>query len=176
MTYQAMVAKATGDVITESEWDKIKENFDTAFPLGDLGLGSAFTTWTPTFSNMTVGNGTTTYARYMRLGRLIWFEIRFQFGSTSAFGTVPTFTVPVQSASRYNDNSRDLFGEVLIFDAGTAGYRGSLMWRSNTTAGLLVMAAGGTYVNHVDVTATIPIATTASGDTFMAKGWYEAAN
>lgn len=28
MTYSAMTAKDTGDLITEAEWDKIKENFD----------------------------------------------------------------------------------------------------------------------------------------------------
>lgn len=175
MAYSALVTKSTGDVIDAAEWGKLKGNFDAAFPLADAGLGSAFSVWTPTYSNMTVGNGTTTYARYMRLGRLIWFELRWTFGSTSAISTVPTFTVPVQSAARYNDNSRDLFGDVLIFDSGIAGYRGSCMWRSSTTAGLLVGATTGSYANHVDVTSAIPM-TWATGDSFTARGWYEAAS
>lgn len=134
----------------------------------------AWTDWTPTYTNMTAGNGTTTYARYARVGRWIAFELRFTLGSTSTIGTVPTFTLPVQAAARYNDNSRDLIGDVLIFDSGTAGFRGSVMWRSSTTAGLLVGAASGSYTNHVDVTSTVPMTWT-TNDSFTAKGWYEAA-
>jgi hypothetical protein len=172
MAVTAMVDKATGDIITEAEWDKIKAYFDAAFPLVGAGLDTAWTTWAPTYSNMTVGNGTTTYAKYMRIGRWIVFELRFTLGSTSAISTTPTFTLPVQASARYNDNSRDLIGEVLVFDSGTAGYRGSCMWRSSTTAGLLVMAASGTYVNHVDVASTVPMTWT-TNDSFTVKGWYE---
>lgn len=136
----------------------------------------AWTDWTPTYSNMTVGAGVTNYARYFRvgLGRLIHFELKWTFGAGSAISTVPTFTLPVASAARYTNNSNDVIGDVLMFDSGTTSFRGICIWRSSTTAGLLVCGAAGTYVNHADVTSTAPMTWTTS-DSFTVKGWYEAA-
>lgn len=174
MAVVAMIDKATGDIITEVEWDKLKAYFDAAFPLVGAGLDAAWTTWAPTYSNMTVGNGTTTYAKYMRLGRWIVFELKFTLGSTSTIGTVPTFTLPVTAAARYSNVNNDVIGDALLWDNGTTSYRGICVWRSSTTAGLLVHVASGTYVSTADVTSTAPIAAWTTNDAFTVKGWYEA--
>lgn len=65
------------------------------------GLESAWTTWTPTYTNLTIGSGTTN-ARYKVLGNastgktvLIYWD--FTFGSGSAVGTAPAFTIPINA-------------------------------------------------------------------------------
>src|SRR5262245_14617589 len=53
----------------------------------------AWTTWTPTLANLTLGNGTVT-AKYRRLGKTVDYRFKFVLGSTSAVGTSPRFTLP----------------------------------------------------------------------------------
>jgi len=55
-----------------------------------LGTGTAWTSYTPTTTNITVGNGTVT-AAYARYGKTIFGRFNFTLGSTSAMGTDPKF-------------------------------------------------------------------------------------
>lgn len=60
----------------------------------------AWTTWSPTLANLTLGNGTQ-IAKYRRLGNTVDFIWRFTLGSTSAVGTAPGFTLPVAASGDY---------------------------------------------------------------------------
>ena len=44
--------------------------------------GGAWQTWTPTYNNLTVGNGTVTCG-YKQIGKTVTFRWIFQLGSTS---------------------------------------------------------------------------------------------
>lgn len=173
MAVTAMVDKTTGDIITEAEWDKIKAYLDAAFPLVGANLDAAWTTWAPTYANLTVGNGVTT-ARYARVGRWVAFELKFVMGSTSAMGTNPTFTLPVTAASRYTLNMEH-YGTISIFDTSVPAIYAGISFTSTTGIGLLgVYNASGTYTTITGFTSAIPM-TWAVGDAFSVKGWYEAA-
>lgn len=53
----------------------------------------SWSSWTPTYTNLTVGNGTV-LARYRVDGRTMHFTFEFLLGSTSAIGTNPKIGLP----------------------------------------------------------------------------------
>lgn len=56
--------------------------------------GSGWTSYTPTTTGITLGNGTIT-AAWSAVGKTINFRIYLVFGTTTAFPGPPTFSVPV---------------------------------------------------------------------------------
>jgi hypothetical protein len=125
-----------------------------------------WTTWTPTWVNLTVGNGTLT-ARYNQIGKTVNFELRFVMGSTSSMGSLPNFTLPVSSnidKGSFNLTLEDV-GVGAFF--GVADIFGGVCYP-------LVFNAAGTYVTNSYFTATVPMTWTTS-DSFMIRGSYEAA-
>jgi hypothetical protein len=161
---------ATGNSPPATWGDAINANFLAAFPIAP---DVAWSTWTPTWANLTVGNGTTT-ARYFRVGRWIVFELKFVMGSSSTMGTNPTYTLPVTAASRYTA-SLDTYGTISILDSGTANY-GGVSFVSSTTVGFVqVWNSSTTSLAAAGVTATLPMTWTTS-DGFVVKGFYEAAS
>lgn len=130
----------------------------------------AWTSWTPTWTNLTVGNGTVT-AKYTRVGRTIHFRLKFTLGSTSTVGTLPRFSLPVESHSEYL--SEYPIGAATYVDSGTAAYDGVVQRDAATTA--LLRRIGGSGSPTVNVTATAPFAW-ATGDYLMLSGSYEAAS
>lgn len=136
--------------------------------LADLALiGDAWTSYTPTLTNITQGNGTVD-ARYINPGKLVVFQIRFTFGSTSSFSGRPTFTVPVStrsalwglSSTAFDTSASAWYPVVAINTSGSAV--AAFCWP--TTAGNALR----------DVNATTPM-TWASGDILTIIGAYEAA-
>jgi hypothetical protein len=53
----------------------------------------AWTTWTPTWSNVTIGNGVVT-SRYQRIGNTVTFYLKFVLGTTSSVSNYLQFTLP----------------------------------------------------------------------------------
>jgi len=59
------------------------------------------TTWTPTYTNITIGNGTVT-AKYVRVGKIVTAFFSLAFGSTTAItANYARFTLPVAAASNF---------------------------------------------------------------------------
>jgi hypothetical protein len=136
---------------------------------GDYVPMNAWESWTPTFTNLTVGNGTTT-AKFVRIGRTVHFRLRFVFGSTSAMGTSPNFTLPVTASSEYVIEFP--FGPALYIDAGTKAWEAFCQFNTATTGLVRHSDGAGAYTN---TTATAPFTWTTS-DYFMVSGSYEAAS
>lgn len=60
---------------------------------------AAWTAWTPTWANMTIGNATVT-ARYARVGNIVNWRIELVTGTTTSYtATAGTFTLPITAAS-----------------------------------------------------------------------------
>lgn len=121
----------------------------------------AWTTFTPTMTNVTLGNGTLT-GRYALSGKSCFVNITFTMGSTSSVSGVIKFNLPVQAA---NTNRQTL--SVSALDSGT-----------NYRMGVCVIDANATLTTHIngDNTAewntTVPI-TWANGDLISISGAYE---
>jgi hypothetical protein len=145
--------------------------------LGFSGTGTGdgtWTTWTPTLTNLTLGNGTKT-GRYMQIGKTVHFRFSFKLGSTSAVGTAPSFSLPVTAAAAVSTeaNSEPL-GNVVFVDSAVSRYTGICVL-SGTTDGLIYnLAVNGTYPTFNNVTATTPI-TWGTSDEITVTGTYEAA-
>ena len=140
----------------------------TSTGLAWSSLGT-WTTWTPTWTNLTVGNGTTV-ARYSQVGKNVFIYISFVMGSTSLVTGSIAFTLPV-TAANYLDTYQ-MQGQIL--DSGTARFSGFGSINSTTTAFLVTQNASGTYPNWAGVSATVPMVWT-TGDAFNLMGNYEAA-
>lgn len=172
MAWISPTTRSTGDAITAAIWNQdIKTNTDAAFPLApDI----AWTAWTPTLANLTLGNGSRTSV-YTRVGRWIYFDLAIVFGSTSSMGTAPTFTLPVTASSRYNPAAvTQALGTCVLLDSGTANYLGPVYVSSTTVGTFACTGVGATYATLNAITATVPFTWT-TGDALSVIGTYESA-
>lgn len=117
----------------------------------------AWTPYTPTLSNLTLGNGSMS-AAYLLVGKDLRVRFRLTLGSTSAVGTNAGFSLPVPIVS-----TQVLAGS--ISDASTNVYDGSAICSGSTA----------TFLSSVGVlTASSPFVWT-TGDSLGASGSLEAA-
>ena len=130
----------------------------------------AWTAYTPTFTNLTVGNATKTF-RYCQIGKMVFVSGTFVWGSTtSATSSSTTFTLPVTAQS---GTFRGL-GHAVYVDSGTQTYWGSVTMNSTTTATLSQFFIGASYVVNSTVSSIVPF-TWANGDDVRFQFMYEAA-
>jgi hypothetical protein len=123
---------------------------------------NAWTSYTPTTSNLTLGNGTIT-AKYNVVGKTIFLAIRFVLGSTSAITGSPTFTLP----SGFTSAALSTFSPVgngLATISSTSYIMTTVAISSNRVAAV-VNNASGTYASGTDMSSTIP-ATWANGSIY----------
>lgn len=139
------------------------------------GTGSSWVwqAWTPTWVNVTVGNGSVT-AKYTQIGKTIFAKLVFVLGSTSTIGTSPTFTLPVVAAS-FNF-TRNIIGGFSAYDqsASYASARGDVRLDSATTAQAVLNLVSGSRIAVDPITATAPFTWTTT-DEYVAVFSYEAA-
>lgn len=136
--------------------------------------GGAWDSWTPTYTNLTIGSGTVV-AKYKQIGKIVHFRWIFTYGAGSAVGTSPLFTLPVTAASGYivGPEGADI-GVAKLLDAGVINVKGTTTLSSTTTVGPQVIQANGTYASAAGIAPTIPF-TWATGDAMYCVGTYEAA-
>lgn len=136
--------------------------------LNGVAFSGAWTSWTPTWANASVGNGSVD-AKYKQIGKTVHFRLVFILGSTSTIGTGPTFTLPVTSASY---NSIFEIGSGKLFDTSANGnYRAGVKANSTTIGGLEHWDLNN---NTLSITSTSPM-TWGNGDAILVSGTYEAA-
>lgn len=117
-----------------------------SLPNGSLLDGLAipnhkWVSFTPSWTNATVGNGTNS-GFYMVLGKLIIGHIAFTLGTTSTVGTNPRFAPPVSSVSG-NMNGTAPVGWCYLQDTGVTVY-----------SGVLNLDTGGFRINSLDASAS----------------------
>jgi len=131
------------------------------------GSGWAWQSFTPTWTNLTLGNAVQT-AHYAQIGKLVRVIIRMTFGTTSVMGTGPYFTPPVTAHSIYNDGSTN-------FLCGWASYLngpGVAGFNANSTKIALFYLPTSSSIAAID--ATHP-GTFTSGSVITVDMSYEAA-
>lgn len=139
--------------------------------LGISGITTAWTTWSPTLTNLTLGSGTLV-ARYKQIGKLVVFDFRFIYGSGSAVGSGPSFTLPVAMNSTTYTVPTYGIGTGALLDAATAvrDCYGSM----ETTLGTIRIDAYNNTGQGALVTSTSPWTWT-TADALHLWGTYEAA-
>ncbi len=133
-----------------------------------LEWAGTYTTYTPTFTNFTLGNGTAT-GRYVQIGKTVFVEIKVTLGSTSSMGTDPYIFLPVNSNMTYA-----MQANVVIQDFGTTEYVAGGSNPYNDTLRMFCIGTAGTYAQYFIVNATTPMTWT-TNDSFTIRAVYEAA-
>lgn len=132
---------------------------------------TSWTSFTPTFTNLTKGNGTLT-AGYIQIGKTIHFYINFVLGSTSSVSGDTTVTLPVTSATR---TSNSPIGKVQILDNSTGnGYPGNFTLNSTTKGRYLYFGTSGGTIITGAFGSSAPFSW-ATNDQIFVSGTYEAA-
>lgn len=121
------------------------------------GTGSswAWQSWTPTFTNLTVGNGALS-AKYTQVGKVVTARIDLVLGTTSSVSGAVNFTLPVTSVSLPGTATTQTIGDVEFYNAGSTLTRGWVSWVSTTSSQILVNNAAGTYVTQTTLSSTVP--------------------
>lgn len=125
-------------------------------------VAEAWTDWTPTYANLTVGNGTVV-ARYMKRGRDVVARFSIVFGTTTSMSTTATIGLPFAAhASGYGT------GAASAFDASAL----------NPYSGIVVHAPGAStlsvFLGETTLSPTTPFTWT-TNDIFTFTITYEAA-
>jgi hypothetical protein len=152
-----------GDVLTAAEMNAIGNNLDA--------IGGAWTAYTPTWTNLTVGNATQD-SRYIAAGRLVIVNLKITLGSTSSVGTIPEFSLPENLDGSYTTG--DTIGDLRLFDTSADGvfWAKALPRTALTGARPFVDQVNGTYNAPGVITATVPF-TWATGDAISGTLIYE---
>ncbi len=128
---------------------------DSAQGLGlkwdDLGV---WTTWSPTYGNMTIGNGTVV-SRFVEVGNLVVAEFDFLLGSTSSVGTSPTVSSPVTATTSYG-NGNHIVATASLLEDGVIRYMGQVRMTNTTTFFIFAQDASATHLKSAGITATVP--------------------
>ncbi len=147
----------------------------TAFgvPTSDAvqALASAWSSYTPTITGFTLGNGTVAGA-YTQVGKIGWFRASLTFGSTTAAassGCIFSLPFTVIAAMAGSSFTAGLSGGYV--DTGTGAYTAHCRWESTTTAGLYIIGTNGVRTNF---STTSPFTWT-TGDTLNIAGFAEVA-
>ena len=135
-------------------------------------LGGAWISWTPTWT-LTTTTSSTTVAKYIQVGKTVYFRLKFTFGASTAFtGSFPTFSLPVTAK---NDTTSAGMYTALFNDNTIANYifAGQIGTGASSIA-LEASLASGTYVTSIGVSSTVPF-TWGTNDNVNVEGFYEVA-
>jgi hypothetical protein len=134
-----------------------------------LKYTGGWTTWTPTWTNLTVGNGSID-ARYQQIGKTINYYLYFQLGSTSAVTGRIIYTYPLNPVNAFAGG----LGHCILVDNGVGSFNGMLGAWSGTQGFLAAQNTAGTYAGEAATSSTVPFTWT-TGDFFFLNSSFEVA-
>jgi hypothetical protein len=152
--------------------DLVKNGASAIETLGDAidaSLGDAWVSYTPTWANLTIGNGVNAF-KYKQLGKTVFVKGTFTFGTTSTMGTAPTFTLPFTASG----TTPNISGIMSLTDASAANsYGGYTRPATTTTVEPRYFNVSGTLISVTgSATSTAPFTWTTS-DIIQVYFYYE---
>ena len=158
-----------GSVLTASRY-----NQDVIANL--TAIGGAWTAYTPTFTNLTLGNGTQVF-RYMNAGKLYVVRFKITWGSTTSISGQPEWTLPdaVSANAGYNTGV-SAFGTGFLQKFGGSAWMALITSSSGTLARAryAVFTVSGSNITFGGLSSTSPT-TWATNDVFEGQFMFEAA-
>lgn len=158
MVYTEPTTKVAGEAILAADYNtEVRANWKA--------LADAWTSYTPTLSNWTLGNGSLS-GYYVKIGRWVTFRLRYDAGSTSTWSGNPIFGLPVGAVTTFSLPC----GQALLADASgsSASFRRTRTALINSSTDLLLRAEDGSVLSD-----TVPW-TWANGDVIEISGTYQA--
>lgn len=135
------------------------------------GIGAAWQSWTPTWTN--VSGGTLNYAKYVQIGKTVYFRIKYTLAGAGVSGGV-IFSAPVALNADYALET-PLAGSGSFIDTGTQLYPAILMANSASAILMRPLNAAGTNATGAANTSSTNPFTFGSTDVIWAAGSFEAA-
>lgn len=129
------------------------------------GIGE-ITTFTPSWANLTVGNGTQSF-KYVRVQNLVFVTGKITFGSTTAITGNVSLATPVTSS---NQSDLSIVGQTYLVDAGAGNLLGIVAYFSNNLY-LQNMVVNGVFPQPDTFSATSPF-TWAVNDQIIVQATY----
>ncbi len=123
--------------------------------------------WTPSWTNLSVGNGTYSAARFKVSGERVRYRVDFTWGTTTSASGNISLAVPVTSAATYTYVPA---GIAALIDTSVYLYHGSVLLVSGSLS-IRCMTQSGSYYGYAYVNATAPF-TFASTDVITLEGEY----
>lgn len=122
------------------------------------------TTWTPSWTNLTVGNGTVT-AKYTKIGKTVVARLNMVFGNTTSVGGAVSISLPVTSVTYAGQaGTIPISAQAVMWDASGTAYDGIVTWSNTTTAGIKIFNTAGTYSSITTLSSTVPFTWTTSDE------------
>jgi hypothetical protein len=135
-----------------------------------LEYAGSYTTFTPSWLNLTVGNGTNT-GRYLRIGNFVHVEQKFTLGSTSSVSGPVYCGFPI-AANTTNNNL--YYGDCIATDTGVLDYLGTISQADANNFIVKTWVVVGARINPSDLTSTSPFVW-GTGDVLTINYSYEVA-
>jgi hypothetical protein len=176
---QSTIVDAKGDLIVATAADtpaRLAVGTNNLVLMADstqstgLKWGGTWTSFTPSWGGITIGNGTNT-GNYFKVGKLVTMEAKFVFGSTSAI--TGGITLNPISGTEINFATQ---GVAYILDSGIGTYA-ALVWSvggSGSSFEIRVFNSASTYLGITPISSTVPM-TWATGDEIRVFISYEEA-
>lgn len=162
-----------GEQPSAAKWNILGTNdaFFEDFIIGTNSVHAAWSSWTPSYTNLTVGNGTNS-SKYVKYGTTVLFTVSFTFGSTSSMGSNPVITsLPVTPATI---STGEVVGFGTFRDATGSNYY-SVLWYSGSAYQLIRTQVSGSDLVYVGISSTTPFTWTTSDNVFY-RGVYQASS
>ena len=158
--------------LSHSDLNDAVEALEAKVAIGNTVLGT-YTAYTPTFTNLTVGNGTLA-AQFCRVNNFVHAFGSLIFGSTSAMSVNPIMTLPT-TTNIAEVRTGIALGTVAYVTAAGVQTFGYLDGRASVNNGeFQVFNAGTTYLTRSNPSSTVPF-TWATGDFIRWNIFYKAA-
>lgn len=146
--------------------------FTGTVTIPDVNFGT-WNTWTPTWTNLTVGNGTVV-ARYVQIGKFVRAQLSLTFGSTTSISSAVSVSIPV-TASTAAVGVTSPIGNAEFRDTGTNSFSGIVGLNNSTSVTPRQFSVSGSLVVEANnMTSTTPFTWTTSDVLFLSFS-YEAA-
>jgi hypothetical protein len=117
-----------------------------------------WTSYTPTWTGLTTGNGTLNYSEYLQIGKIVFYRGGFTFGSTTSV-TAAAFAPSLPVAMSMNNN--EPVGVLRIQDFGVGPFMGNITVYSNALESN-VNKVDATYQTLPQISSTVPMTWTTS--------------
>ena len=149
-------------------------NFSAGDVLTAANLNSIgdWTSWTPTWTDLTVGNATNLGA-YAEVNELVFVTTKLTWGSTTSATSYFEHTLPVAAD---NTTQYQLSGNCILYNVGTAIHVGTVNVASNSAFPYASYYSSGIgaaiYAGNIDATSPF---TWTTGDLLYMSYWYRRA-
>jgi hypothetical protein len=158
---KSFTTRSAGDTIQPAHVNDLQDEVTAV----ETDLLKSWSSWTPTWTNLSVGDGTVT-AKYFKLGKLVFFELRLVLGSTTSVSGAVSVDLPVNALAATSFLSG--FGEA----SDANGLRYSVFARLTGADTQALYADDGTSMVEINTNAPFVWAQT---DGLALTGFYEAA-